>query len=325
VNAHGTTKASITQSRLNVTCRLGVCVSSIVLGALAVGLVGCRSLPTTPTAMLARSLDGVITEMRSHPDPDLVREGAPALLLLIDGLLTNAPDNRDLLMTATAGYTTYCQAFLTGEDDQPRAALLYERAKADGLRSLSHRAFFARALPARQDVFETALRGFKRRDVPELYWTGAAWLGAILAQPDSMSALAELPKALALMKRVLELNESFEQGSAHLAMGIYYAVQPLGAGRDLARSRLHFDRALQLSGDTRLTPRVLLAEFYATAADDSQLFLDTLTAVVDTDLRTLPDDDALANAIVQRRAQWLLDNREDYFLELDETDEGDDE
>lgn len=325
MNARRTTKAGIAQSRLNVTRRLGVCAGNIALGTLAVVLVGCRSLSIGPATMMARSLGSVVTGMRSHPVPELVRDGAPTLLLLIDGLLADAPDNRDLLLTGTAGYTTYCQAFLAGENDEPRAALLYERAKAHGLRLLSRRTFFADALSARQDVFEAALQRFKRRDVPELYWTGAAWLGAIISQPDSMSALAELPKALALMKRVLELDEAFEQGSAHLAMGVYYAVQPLGAGRDLTRSREHFRRARELAGSGRLTPAVLLAEFYATSAADAQLFLKTLTEVAEADLQALPAEATLANTVAQRRAQWLLDNRGDYFLELDETDEGDDE
>lgn len=325
MNDRDTTKTGTPLPRLNVTHRLGAWAGNIVLAALAVGLVGCRSFPITPSGMMAQSLDGVVTGMRSHPDPELVRSGAPALLLLIDGLLTDAPENPDLLLTGTAAYTTYCQAFLTGEDDQPRAALLYERAKNRGLRLLSQQDFFAKALLARQDVFEAALQSFRRRDVPGIYWTGAAWLGAILSQPDSMSALSELPKALALMKRVLELDESFQQGRAHLAMGIYYAVQPPGAGRDLARSRHHFGRAKELAGPTRLTPLVLLAEFYATSAADPQLFLETLTTITETKLADLPGDDALANAVAQQRAQWLRDNRGDYFPELDETDKGDNE
>ncbi|MBT3375396.1 MAG: hypothetical protein HN742_16995 [Lentisphaerae bacterium] len=314
--------SGIMPQRGDVERRCRASIVSMALMMLVLGLAGCRSL--APSSMMANSLGGVVKGMRQHPDPELVREGSATLLLLIDGLLAKTPDNPDLLLTGAAGYTTYCQAFLTNEEDQPRAALLYERAKANGLRILSQRRAFAAALGAGQDTFEDALQHFTRSDVPAIYWTAAAWLGSILSQPDSMRALAELPKALALMKRVLELNETYEHGSAHLAMGIYYAVQPPGAGRDLDRSGKHFNRARDLAGPARLSPAVLLAEFYATAAGDTQLFLRTLTAVTETNINELPNDDALANSVAQRRAQWLLDNRGDYFLELDD-DTGDDQ
>ena len=93
--------------------------------------------------------------------------------------------------------------------------------------------------------------------------------------------------------------------------GIYYAVQPRGAGQDLAKSKAHFERAFQYAGADYLLPRVMYAEFYARYAFDRDLFESTLKEVV-----THHDDTAefrLMNEVARKRAQALLDNVDDYF------------
>ena len=96
-----------------------------------------------------------------------------------------------------------------------------------------------------------------------------------------MEALAELPKALALVERVLALNERYGNGSSHLVFAIFFSVQPPGAGQDLDRSRHHFERAIELAGEGNLLPRVLYAEHFGKATLDEEFFVETLSRVVD--------------------------------------------
>jgi hypothetical protein len=127
-----------------------------------------------------------------------------------------------------------------------------------------------------------------------------------------MAALAELSKALAVMERVLALDEGYADGGAHLVFGMYYAVQPAGAGQDLPRSRKHFERAMKLGGEQNLLPRVLFAEFYARATADARLFSETLDQVLAAPDTTVPRF-RLMNAIARERATRLRQQKEEWF------------
>jgi len=121
---------------------------------------------------------------------------------------------------------------------------------------------------------------FKKRDVPALYVTASAWAEWIINSPNSMTAVSQFPKPAALMQRVLELDPAYRYGGADAFFGIYYAVQPRGAGQDLAKSKAHFERAFGYAGTDDLLPRVMFAEFYARYAFDRNLFESTLKDVV---------------------------------------------
>ena len=258
-------------------------------------------------------LNGVEAALKAHPDPRLVEQGTPAFLLLLDGLVAASPKNRALLRAAATAYDTYCQAFLLQQEETGgRASRLYGRAKDYGLALLSRRRFFRRAMDGDQEVFESSLKRFRSRDVPDLYTAGSAWLGWIASSPDSMEALAGLPRALALMRRVLELDEAYQEGGVHLFLGIYYASQPRGAGQDLRRSEEHFTRAVELGGTGNLLPRVVFAEVYGKATLDESLFTKTLGAVLEEDCSERPDI-RLLNTIAKQRAADLLAQAEDIF------------
>jgi hypothetical protein len=229
----------------------------LAAAALAAGTTGCGTM----NRVAATSLQGVFGALLEQPDPQLARDGAPAYLLAIDGLIARDPANAELLRAGCSAYATYATAFLSGEADAVRAARLQGRAREYGQRLLRLRPFYAAAETKRQPDFEAALQQFGRRDVPDLYAAGSAWLGWIIAKSDSMEALTELPKALAVMARALTLDEGYADGGAHLVFATYLSVQPAGAGQDLPRSRRHFERAMELGGAQDLMPQVLFAEF----------------------------------------------------------------
>lgn len=52
----------------------------------------------------------------NNDDPAMVEAGAPAYLLMIDSLISQDPDAKELLTTATLLYTAYADVFVTDED-----------------------------------------------------------------------------------------------------------------------------------------------------------------------------------------------------------------
>ncbi len=279
------------------------CVSALSL----LTLTGCSM-----GNMAAGHFESLVASVNSQEDPELVRQGLPSIILLLDAMLLEEPDNPGLLLAASTAYAAYAQAFLVPKEENARAVLLYGRAKEYGLKLLCRRSFYASAQGKPFEEYEKELSNFGHDDVPDLYAAANAWLGWILCQTDSMAALSELSRPLALMRRVLELDETYACGGAHLIFGIYYAIQSPGAGRDLEKSKTHFMRAIELSGNGKKMPQVVYAEFYAVTAGDRELFSSILTKVLEKSEHGQKSD-ALGNAIARERARKLLDKKEDLF------------
>jgi hypothetical protein len=197
------------------------------------------------------------------------------------------------------------------DQDKEYANLLYARGRQYALRSLELKGL-KDPLQKPFDDFLQGLKRFKKKDVPVLFWTATCWASWIRLNLDSMEALSELPRVEGMMKRVLELDEGFHYGGAHLFMGIWYASRPKIAGGDLKKSQEHFLRALDLGKKKFLMAYVYYASHYARKTADKELFVSTLEKVLETPAETSPDL-ILVNTIAKRQAKELLSHREEYF------------
>jgi hypothetical protein len=77
-------------------------------------------------------LDPLTISMQKQTDLELLQEGAPSLLLLLDGLIAGAPENEKLLMTATRLYGAYA-AILYEEGQTERAVNMSIKARDYGI------------------------------------------------------------------------------------------------------------------------------------------------------------------------------------------------
>jgi hypothetical protein len=266
-----------------------------------------KKLTVVSTATL---LEGVAKASSQQSDLRVLREGMPAYLMLIDGMIQSWPDNEQLLIAGAQSYSTFASLFVEDQDKE-YANLLYARGRQYALRSLE----LAGLKDPLQRPFEDFTRGlkrFKKKDVPVLFWTGTCWANWIRLNLDSMEALAELPRVEALMKRVLELDERFYFGGAHLFMGIWYASRPKIAGGDLKKSQEHFLKALDFGKKKFLMASVYYANHYARKMADKELFVSTLQKVLESPAETSPDL-ILVNTIAKRQAKELLSHQEEYF------------
>lgn len=280
-----------------------------LLIAVSIGGSGCALVRTAATGALAPLANDLASAMQRQTDPTLVREGAPSLILLMDGLADSSGRPTAQLAAARARIA-YATAFLS-RDDRARARLMYGRARDQALAALRTHRRFAATLDGPIAEFEACVARLGRHHVPALYTAGVAWLGWILNSEGSPEALVQLARPLAMMRRVLELEPDYDRGGVHLFFGIYYAVQPAGAGRDLTRARSHFKRAQQLAGTAALMPRIAMAEYYARYAMDRELF-DQLIREVETSTEDPPGLE-LANTLARRRAQELKSMADEWF------------
>ncbi len=279
------------------------------LGLSLAGLGSGCALVRAGAARLVTPMASQLSEGLLHQnDLQLVREGSPAFLLILDALAEAHPDNPAILLAAAEAQLAYATSFV---DQKARAKAMYLKAKTYGLRGLSRNRRFAKAQTGPLDEFIRALQSFKQKDADALLTTATAWVMWIIASSESPAALGEMPRVLALMDRVRELDPGARNGGVDLFYGIYYTVLPLGGGRDLDKARAHFERSLEIAGPDYLLARVTFAEFYARYAFDQELFEHTLRQVLAAEPVT--PEFTLMNAVAKARAQALLDQTEDLF------------
>jgi predicted anti-sigma-YlaC factor YlaD len=267
-------------------------------------------------------------------DPELVRAAAPFGLKTMEGLAADRPRNGPLLLAVSRGFTQYAYAFLDTdalllEHDDPEAARA-ARARALGL-YLRGRDYALRALELRRPGTARALRldptsavtGFRREDVPLLYWTAAAWGGAIAASGGDPVLLADFPAVGALVAAAYALDPDYDRGSLHEAMISLESV-PAIMGGSPERARAHFERAVAVSGGLKAGPYLALALGVAVPQQDRAGFETLLRRALAVDVNAEPSL-RLANLISQRRARHLLEKVDWLFLddESEYSEEGD--
>jgi hypothetical protein len=269
-------------------------------------LAGCASLVGAGVSRMAGNLNAAILD---QDDPATVREGAPAYLLLLDGLIEGDPDDADLLLRGARLYGTYAAAFV---DDPERARRLAARSRSYGERALCVRLErLCGRLGAPFDLFAAAVAETGRGDVATLYGFASAWAGWVQANADDWRAIADIPRIEALMRRVVALDDGYERGAPHLYLGVLLTLVPPSLGGRTDEAREHFERAIALSGGRDLMAKVLYAEQYARLVFDRELHDGLLREVLEAEpaSRGL----TLSNTLAQERARALLESGDEYF------------
>ena len=255
-------------------------------------------------------LEDVAKSANKQSDLRVIREGMPAYLMLVDGMVEAVPNNARLLITAAQAYSSFAAAFVE-ETDKDYAAALYAKAKKYALQSLEVRGL-KNPVSKPFEQFEKDVTALGKEDVPYMFWTATCWGGWIRLNLNSMAAVAELPRVELLMKRVLVLDEQFYYGGPHLFMGIWFASRPKIAGGDLTKAQYHFEKALEFSRGEFLMTRVYYADQYARKTLDKDLFVATLEKVLDIPVDKMPEL-TLLNTVAHKKAKELLEHVNEYF------------
>jgi predicted anti-sigma-YlaC factor YlaD len=292
---------------------------------------GC-SIRSMAVNAMARSMQESSVVYARDDDPELVEDAMPFLLKTVEGLLEEKPDHAGLLLTACQGFTSYAQAFIAVPADvveeadldaaraqRERASRMFVRARGYGLRALEL------AHPGIGDSLtaspERALSVTKPEDVPVLYWLGASWAGAINVGKSNMELMADLGVANAILQRANALDADWNEGAIHEVLISLEAALSGGYGGSIEAAREHFQRALELSHGERLGPFVSLAEAVCIKEQNVTEFQSLLHQALAIDLDQAPDY-RLANTLARRRAVWLLEHTEDFFIDYVPEEEG---
>jgi predicted anti-sigma-YlaC factor YlaD len=299
----------------------------LLVGAMTVLLLAGCSIKRTAVNVVGDTLAGSGGVYASDNDPELILEAMPFGLKTYESLLEVSPEHEGLLLAATSGFSVYAYMLQDGADrldvtDLERARQMRSRARNLYLRG---RDYALRELEVEHDHFIATLETDRSSalgmttvdDVPFLYWAGASWAGALSAAKDDLDLIAELPTAGALVGRVLELDESYDLGTAHEFFISYEGSRPGGSSE---QAREHYRRALEFSQGKRASVHLALAETVSVKEQNLVEFKELIAAALAVDPDEVPEL-RLGNIIAQRRARWLQKRIPDLFLEAEITEE----
>ena len=319
-------------------------------------LASSCSINQFATRVVANALttNGGGSVFTSDDDPEFIEAALPFALKTYESLLEADPKNTSLFEAVAGGYVSYANAFLQSpaelmEYDQIdekdkllfRAAAMYRRGERFATRGLEilYPEFNKNFI---NGDWETAFLPLKKDAVPFLYWEAASILGEFSIDSFNPELMLELPSAVALAVRALELDGNYNNGSLHdlfisifanIPVSLIYKSSDLNNNYSVKRAlsgyyagkgavfkdmttdekvMFHFNLSLELSKGMNASPYISVSALYINNQD-----LDDFTNILNNALAVnidLNPENRLQNIISQRKAKWLLDHKEDYFF-----------
>lgn len=267
---------------------------------------GCASLMSSAASGLANDLSAAVL---NQDDPELVRDGAPAYLLLLDSILESSPDDPELLTAAAKMYASYGAVFA---DEDERAARLTKRALNYAQRAVC--VSYSDGCDWNTTTFnefEASLAGLTEKHSDVTFGYSFASIAYLISHSNDWNAVARLPQLEALLLRYLEISELSAESDVYTYLGVLLTLRPEQMGGKPAEARTYFERAIELTGGKDLSAKVWYADSYARLLYNRELHDRLLNEVMAAD-PNVPGY-TLLNVLAQRNAAEMLASADDYF------------
>jgi len=255
-------------------------------------------------------IDNGVKALNREPDLQLAEDSIPTNIELLEGMINIDPDNIQLHVYAAQAY--YGLAYGFNEDNSvERAKSFYQRGLNHGLTALAL-AGATHIKKGSHDALEQDLKNLGSDNVAALFWSASNWGKYIDLNRDDSRSLIELPRPTAMMQRVLELDETFYYGGAHIYFGVYYGSRAPTLGGDFKKSEYHFNRAREINNNKLLVVDLLQAQYLSRQKFDQKDFHQRLQSIIDAPEDLYPEV-TLLNQIAKRKAKILLKNESKWF------------
>ncbi|MDR0639301.1 MAG: TRAP transporter TatT component family protein [Spirochaetaceae bacterium] len=249
-----------------------------------------------------------VVGMSCATSPAFVGKALPSIIAGNEKKLAKNSGDKALILETGRYYISYANAFVeTPADMLPPEQ--YERKTAEKNRA---KELYLRGIA----VLETAAD--VDEDIDFLYWKAAGVLAAFAIDPfDYTSGLgAKLPACISMLNHAYELAPDYNNGALDELLFRVYAALPAEMGGDKAKAKTYFERALEKTHG--LSPG-LFVTWAQSFSIPSQNYAEFRT-MLERALAINPNRDkanALAHKISQKKARWLLDNAEHFFIDVE--------
>jgi tetratricopeptide (TPR) repeat protein len=245
--------------------------------------------------------------MLNQSDPDIVRHGAPAYLLLLDSLIEEDPHDQALLYAGAKLYSAYSGGLVTNPERQKNLTQKALDYAGRGLCQTTPNICEMASEPF--DQFKQAIDKSGDEDLQGFYLYATSWASWIQARSDDWNAIADLAKAQAMLEHIVAIEPGYERGRAQLYLGVIKSQIPPALGGKPEIGRRHFKQALNYSAGDDLIVKLEFARHYARLVFDRALHDRLLNEIIQAD--PVKPGLTLSNIIAQQLAGQLLE--EDYF------------
>ena len=205
----------------------------------------------------------------------------------------------------------------TAEEMRAQAIEHYARSEMYAFKALAKsNKTFNKARTIGMEVFERNLQKVKKEDVEPLFWAAYAVGRGISLQKDDPMQVIDLARVELMMRRVLELDETFYFGSAHLFYAVYYGDRSPAIGGDPEKAKEHIKRVDEINDGKFLMSKFYLARYYAYPKQDVELYKKSLQEIIDAPSDLYPGEEAATSLTKSRAKRWLSQTDILFDLEL---------
>ena len=226
-----------------------------------------------------------------------------------------------LYLEAAKLRTQYTYAFIVEkadrliEDDYETGKRFYDKALASFEEAISYgkKAIQLRH-PELQFITDWIIEDvtFTEKDVPYLYWLGAAYGGSIGSSRGKAKWVIQLPIVGYLLETSLKIDPSWNYGAIHTAMISYTMARTDLMGNNVENATKHYEQAMLFSNGQDAGAKVSFAENVHVALQNKVEFELLLKEVLSMDVENNKEL-ALGNIIARERALWLLSRTDELF------------
>lgn len=294
----------------------------ILLVSISMAVMACSPKPLI-VSQIADLVDHGMTAYERDDDWELMEKAFPANIKLLETVLANSPDDRQLLTMLSRMYASYSFGFVEtrleeanyladSSDSRVKEVVLlkdrvnryYEKGVRYALMAIEGRSPGATEAFQKVSSITPYLDKLGKEEVAPLFWYGfnlGAWVNRNL---DSVRAVSQAHVAQKVMERVLELDPAYNHGGAHLFLLAYFGSRSPMMGGSQEKALVHYQQVKTIAGDNYLLPDLFYGRFCLHQQQDRKGFIDMMQRIVDH-----PDSEnevSLYNAIAGRRAAAYL-------------------
>lgn len=267
--------------------------------------------------------------LTGEEDTVLMGDFFPTVLKLYEIVRAQNPRHQGLNVMTGSLYVMYANAFVQAPaerldasqyvlqaEEQKRAKLHYLRGSSYALAALELRyPGLSAALESGslKDVLPYIER-FKKSDVPAAYWAGAGRLGAFSADPLDTERLKIIPAVVAFLEKAAELDPDYNGGAVWDALTAFYALAPAEFGGNIERAEVTSAESFRASQGKSPSPYITYATSFCVPNQDAEGYKEYLKKALAFDIEGDPAN-RLALVIAQKKAAWLLEHGDDFFIE----------
>ena len=229
-----------------------------------------------------------------------------------------------LLKEGVEQLTTYAFGFLIEESDR---VIIDNYSKAKELESRAHN-YFSDAVAygdaAISVLYENYMQWLNDNnesivikpsddDLNLFYWTAAAYGGAISSSGGDPAWIIKLPRVGKLLNSIVAIDSSWNNGAALVALISFTMNDPLLKPNQADKiSKKLFDSAIRASDGLDMGPYLTYAESVSKVRQNKEEFIRLLNEALKIQISSA-NNYQLTNTISKNRAEWLLDNIDEFF------------